>query len=122
MKRPAFTPNDIGITDPDETGGVILHMRDAKGNDQMVPLTADLRAAIGQRLISGSALEAERQTPALYLSPTRTRAYIRQNGEFALELQLYGGRAVHVLLQGLQADALAIQIQEVRGSPSGPIQ
>jgi hypothetical protein len=122
MKRPAFTPKDIGVTAPDEGGGLILHLKDAQGNTQTVKLSASLRETLLQMLMSGPLLEEDRGTPALYLSPTRTRTYVRQNGEFALELQIGPGRAVHVMLQGLQADALAIQIQELQASSIGPIQ
>lgn len=115
MKRPAFTPKDIGVSVPDSTGAVMLHMKDDRANEQMVPLTAALRASLGQHLLSGPLAESQTHGPALYVSPTRTRAYTRQDGDLAIELQIGGGRAIHVLLKGLHADALALQIQEVRG-------
>ena len=87
-----------------------------------MPLTADLRAKLGQQLISGPLAEVSTEGPALYLSPTTTRAYTRQNGDLALELQIGGGRAIHVLLRGLHADALVLQIQEVRGPLPGSSQ
>ena len=116
MKRPAFTPADIGVTAPDSMGAVVLHLLDANRNEQQVPLTADLRASLGLQLISGPLVDGDTDGPALYLSPIRTRAYTRADGDLALELEIDGKRAVHVLLRGLYADALALQIQEVRGS------
>ena len=128
MKRPAFKPKDIGVSIPDETGGVVLHLKDDKANEQMVPLTADLRANLGQHLISGPLAENQTHGPALYVNPTKTRAYVRQDGDLAIELQIGNGRAIHILLTGLHGDALALQIQEVRSPApgghvaSGPVQ
>jgi hypothetical protein len=124
MKRPAFTPVDIGITNPDAAGAVVLHLKDANGNDQLVPLTPGLRASLGQRLMSEPLANAiGTQSPALLFAPTKTRAYVRQDGDLAIELQIGGNRAVHVLLRGLHADALVAQIQEVRSPvPGNPIQ
>ena len=124
MKRPAFTPVDIGVTNPDTTGAVILHLKDANGNDQLVPLTPGLRANLGQRLMSEPLASAiGTQSPALLLAPTKTRAYVQQDGDLAIELQIGGDRAIHVLLKGLHADALVAQIQEVRSPlPGGLIQ
>ena len=116
MKRPAFKPRDIGVSIPDTAGGVVLHLKDDKANEQMIPLTVDLRASLGQHLISGPLLEGQTHGPALYLKPTKTRAYVRQDGDLAIELQIGGQRAIHVLLTGLHGDALVLQIQEVRGS------
>jgi hypothetical protein len=119
MKRPAFKPKDIGVSVPDATGAVVLHLKDEKANEQMVPLTADLRASLGQHLISGPLAESQTHGPVLYVKPTRTRAYARQDGDLAIELQIGGGRAIHILLTGLHADALALQIQEVRSPAPG---
>ena len=119
MKRPAFKPKDIGVSIPDPTGAVVLHLKDDKANEQMVPLTADLRASLGQHLLAGTLAEGQPSGPALYLQPTKTRAYTRQDGDLAIELQIGGGKAIHVLLQGLHADVLALQIQEVRGPEPG---
>jgi hypothetical protein len=121
LKRPSFTPKDIGVSVPDNTGSVVLHLKDDKANEQMVPLTANLRAALGQQLISGPLAENQTHGPALYLSPTKTRAYVRQDGDLAIELQIGGGRAIHVLLRSLHADALALQIQEVRSPLAGSV-
>ena len=110
MKRPAFKPADIGVSRPDETGAVTLLLMDGKGNTQEVPLTADQRAGLGQSLISGPPVEG-REGPALYLAPTNARVYQRQDGDYAVEFQIGGGRAVHVLLRGLLAEGLHQQLR-----------
>lgn len=121
MKRPSFTPTKVGVTLPDANGALILHLVDDKRNEQMIHLSADLRADLGQRLISGPVDKtANTEGPALYLAPTKTRVVALPGGEMAIELQIGSGRAVHVLLKGLQADALALQIQEML-APQTPL-
>jgi hypothetical protein len=113
VKRPAFKPTDIGVGAPDPDGAVVLHLRDAKGNEQEVPLTAALRAALGQRLLSGPLAEVSIGGPALYVAPANTRVYQRGDGDHVLELQTGGGRAVHVLLPGLLAEGLSLQLRQM---------
>lgn len=121
-KRKELKPTHIGVSAPDSTGAVTIHFKEGPGKkDLFVHLSASERSALGSQLISGPPLEMHTQSgPALYVSPARTRAYLRTDGDMALELQLSPWQAIHILLQGLHADALALQIQEVRDGKTAP--
>lgn len=124
MKRPTFTPAQIAVSPAASDGSVVLQLRDARGNEQAVPLSPHLRQSVGMALISGPVADQSSPTPTqphLLLAPTKTRAYLTQNGTVAVELHLGRGRALHVLLPGLHADALVQQIQEMQ-ELDGPAQ
>lgn len=123
MKRPTFTPAQIAVSPAASDGSVVLQLRDARGNEQAVPLAAELRRHLGMSLISGPVAD-QAQTeprPQILVVVSKTRAYQMQDGAIAIELSLGNGRAIHVLLPGLHADALVQQIREMQ-EPDGPAQ
>lgn len=119
MKRPSITPKDIGLSIPAQDGSVAIHLRDANGNDQTVNLSAKLRSRLGEHLLSGPLLEMAHTEPmALLVTPTRTRAYENRQGETAIELTIAPGRAIHISLNALQANALRLQLGEIATPPA----
>lgn len=114
MKRPRISPADIGVGVPDASGAVTIVLKDAAGNTQEVLLSPSLRASLGQRLMSESLAETAKDgISRLFFRPTRTRVYVTERGDQVVELQTENGRAIHVMLPGLMAEALLLQLREI---------